>query len=677
MGHTASKRYTVGVDIGGTFTDAVAVGSDGTLLTSKALSTPGRLADGVLVAVERLGVGLGDVQSMVHGTTAGLNAFLERRGSTLALLTTAGFRDVYEIGRANRPAMYDLRFRSPAPLVRRRDIFEVMERMDPAGRVVTPLDGSAVADLARQLSGRVTAAAVVLLHAYANPAHERMVAQIFAEQAPDVAVVCSSEIAPEWREYERTSTTAVSAYIAPIVREYLRVLEDELHAGGLSEPLKVMQSNGGVMSVDRARDRAVHTLFSGPVGGTMAGVAVAQELQVDRFICIDMGGTSFDVSMVVDGEADIAAQTELEGHPLLAPSVVMHTIGAGGGSVAHLVAGALRVGPRSAGSVPGPACYGLGGTEPTVTDANVVLGRLPDIAKLGGSVAIDTEAARSATDSIGAPLGLDLEQTALGIVAVADAAMANAIREITVARGIDPREFSLLAFGGAGPLHAVSIADELELGRVIVPSSPGVLSAWGMVHTDTRHDLVQTFFRRLAGLQATDLQGAVKDLSDRARAQLRFDGVEDPDMALLPGADLRYVGQEYTLTVSWDPDRATADVLASLHEIFDLEHLDRFGHNNPEEQVEMVALRVVAKGLTERPPGSALPERAELIELGHQTVRFRDGKYDTPVYDRMSMSAGSSVPGPAILLESGCTVPIPPGWHSTTSRNGHLVLERN
>jgi N-methylhydantoinase A len=669
-------KYRVGVDIGGTFTDAVAVGDDGSLRTAKSLSTPGRLADGVLGAVDALGIGLGDVSSFVHGTTAGLNAFLERRGSRIALVTTAGFRDVYEIGRANRPAMYDLRFKAPAPLVRRRDVFEVDERLDASGAVVTPLDEAAVAELASSLVGVVEAVAVVLLHAYANPAHERRIAEIFAEVAPGIAVVCSNEIAPEWREYERTSTTAVSAYIAPIVLEYLRVLEDELQSNGLTGALKVMQSNGGVMSVDRARDRAVQTLFSGPVGGTMAGVAVASDLALDRLLCVDMGGTSFDVSLVVDSQADIAAQTELEGHPLLAPSVVMHTIGAGGGSVAHVVAGALRVGPRSAGSVPGPASYGRGGTEPTVTDANLLLGRLPDVALLGGTLSLDKSAALAAADTVGSALGLDVERTALGIIAVADAAMANAIREITVARGIDPRDFSLLAFGGAGPLHAVSIAEELELPRVVIPGSPGVLSAWGMVHTDTRHDLVQSYFRGIAVVDPVELDASVVELSARATALLDADGVVVADRRLLPGADLRYVGQEYTLTITWDADRAASDVLPNLHEIFDLEHLERFGHNNPGEQVEIVALRVVARGLTERPPGAQLDGETEPIVLGEQDVRFASGVEHTLVYDRSTLHDGSVITGPAILLESGCTVLVPPGWQSTTSHHGHLVLER-
>ena len=669
--------YALGVDIGGTFTDAVAIGQDGSLRTAKALSTPGRLADGVLAAVRELDVDLGDVRSMVHGTTAGLNAFLERRGSRLALVTTAGFRDVYEIGRANRPAMYDLRYRAPQPLVRRRDVHEIAERMDASGQVVLPLDEKQVSALAAELRGTVDAVAVVLLHAYANAAHENAVARIFGEVAPEISVVCSSVIAPEWREYERTSTTAISAYIAPIVLEYLRVLESELHRGGMTGPLKVMQSNGGVMSVDLARDRAVQTLFSGPVGGTMAGVAVAADLALDRMICIDMGGTSFDVSLVVEGGADISAQAELEGHPLLAPSVVMHTIGAGGGSVAHLEAGALRVGPRSAGSVPGPACYGRGGTEPTVTDANVLLGRLPRTAVLGGSVALDVDAATAAAQTVARPLGLDVEELALGIVAVADAAMANAIREITVTRGIDPRDFSLLAFGGAGPLHAVALAEELDLPRIVVPAGPGVLSAWGMVHTDTRHDLVRSYFHRLQDLDPVDLEEALAALTTRAREQLRLDGVDDDDMVFEPGADLRYVGQEYTLTVRWAPDRPIQQVIGSLHDIFDGEHLVRFGHNNPSESVEIAALRMIARGINRRPSTAPRVANGAPVELGRQAVLFADGRHETTVLDRTTVPVGLLLKGPVILLEPGCTVLVPSGWHGTHSPSGHLVLERD
>jgi len=670
-------EFAVGVDIGGTFTDAVAVGADGSLRTAKSLTTPGALSEGVLNAVAGLGVTLEEIDSFVHGTTAGLNAFLERRGSRLALLTTAGFRDVYELGRANRPSMYDLRYQRPVPLVPRKDIYEVNERLDARGGVVTPLDEEAVASIARELDGKVEAVAVVLLHSYQNPAHEHRIAEIFAEIAPSIAVVCSSDIAPEWREYERTSTTAVSAYIAPVVLEYLRTLEQALREGGLRSQLKVMQSNGGVMTVDRARERAVQTLFSGPVGGTMAGVAIAKDLGLDRLLCVDMGGTSFDVSLVVESAADIASQTELEGHPLLAPSVVMHTIGAGGGSVGHVVAGALRVGPRSAGAMPGPACYGRGGTEPTVTDANLLLGRLPDVALLGGNLALDKDAARTAVAHVGDDLGLSAEETALGIVAVADAGMANAIREITVARGIDPRDFGLLAFGGAGPLHAIAIAEELALKTVIVPASPGVLSAWGMVHTDLRHDLVQTFFHQVDRLSPALLAEAVDVLVERGRSALEADGVEPDRQDLLPGLDVRYLGQEYTLTVTFDVDEDRASVLSQLHARFDLAHLERFGHNNPNEQIEVVALRVVARGISQRPADIVTEAAAAPVELDRQQVRFRDEWQEAIVYERASIAVGLAVAGPAVLLEPGCTVLVPTGWAAVPSEHGHLVIERS
>ncbi|TQO19868.1 N-methylhydantoinase A [Rhodoglobus vestalii] len=670
-------EFAVGVDIGGTFTDAVAVGRDGTLLTAKALTTPGTLSEGVLNAVAGLGITAGEIDSFVHGTTAGLNAFLERKGSRLALLTTAGFRDVYELGRANRPAMYDLRYRRPVPLVPRKDIYEITERMNASGEVVTPLDESAVAAIARQLDGEVEAVAVVLLHSYQNSEHEHRIASIFTEVAPSIAVVCSSDIAPEWREYERTSTTAVSAYIAPVVLSYLRTLEQALREGGLRSDLKVMQSNGGVMTVERARERAVQTLFSGPVGGTMAGVAIAKDLGLDRLLCVDMGGTSFDVSLVVESAADIASQTELEGHPLLAPSVVMHTIGAGGGSIGHVVAGALRVGPRSAGAVPGPACYGRGGVEPTVTDANLILGRLPDVALLGGNLALDKDAARTALAHVGDVLGLSVEETALGIIAVADAGMANAIREITVARGIDPRDFGLLAFGGAGPLHAIAIAEELALGTVIVPASPGVLSAWGMVHTDLRHDLVQTFFHQVDRLRPTVLAKAVEVLLERGGAALVADGVDVDRHDLVPGLDVRYLGQEYTLTVTFDVGEDRESVLSKLHERFDLAHLERFGHNNPGEQIEVVALRVVALGISERPADIVTESADDPVVLDRQQVRFREEWQEVIVYDRASIAVGGSVSGPAILLESGCTVLVPTGWTAVPSQHGHLVIERS
>jgi N-methylhydantoinase A len=666
----------VGVDIGGTFTDAVCVDAAGRVRAAKALSTTGRLADGVVAAVERLGLDPVAIDGFTHGTTAALNAFLERRGGQVALLTTAGFRDVYEIGRANRPAMYDVRYRPPAPLVPRRDVFEVPERLAEDGSVVTPLDEAAVVDLAAELSGRFQAVAVCLLHAYANPVHERAVARLLAAADPDLPVVCSHEVAPEWREYERTSTTVLSAYVAPVVADYLDRLERRLVGQGMRASLRVMQSNGGVMTAPTARGRPVQTLFSGPVGGTIAGVAVASELDLDRLICIDMGGTSFDVSLVIDGAADVEAQSSLEGHPVLAPAVAIHTIGAGGGSIAHLAAGGLRVGPRSAGADPGPASYGSGGSEPTVTDANLLLGRLPAAARLGGSLALDAAAARAALAPIAAELGLDELGLAAGIVSVADAAMANAIREITVARGIDPRDFTLLAFGGAGPLHAVALAEELELDRVVVPTDPGVLSAWGMLQADTRHDLVQSFFAPLAEIAPETLDGALAELRGRARQLLKEDGVAPEAIELQPSADLRYAGQEYTVTVAIGGGPA-GETLSALPEAFAAAHLERYGHNNPGEAIECVNLRVTAVGRTRQMVRPPVPERPPPQPVATEQTSFADGWSPTPVYRREQLGRGAVLDGPCVLLEEACTTLVPPGWRATCSDHGHLLLERS
>jgi N-methylhydantoinase A len=665
----------IGVDIGGTFTDAVAIDEGGRITSAKALSTPGRLADGVMAAVERLGVALDQVESFTHGTTAGLNAFLERRGARVALLTTQGFRDVYEIGRANRPVMYDVRYRPPAPLVPRRHVFEVPERLAYDGSVVAPVDEAAVRRLAEGLDG-FDAVAVCLLHAHANPSHERRVAEVIASVGPDLTVICSHEVAPEWREYERTSTTVLCAYVAPVIATYLEQLERRLAERGLRTPLRVMQSNGGVMTASTARTRPLQTLFSGPVGGTTAGVAVGGDLDVGRLICIDMGGTSFDVSLVIDGAADVEMQTTLEGHPVLSPTVAIHTIGAGGGSIAHVAAGGLRVGPRSAGAEPGPASYGLGGTEPTVTDANLLLGRLPSVARLGGSLALEAAAARSAIQPVADQLGLDTTSFATGVVAVADAAMANAIREITVSRGIDPRDFALLAFGGAGPLHAAALADELELDRIVVPADPGVLSAWGMLQADVRHDLVQAFFTPLEALRPEALDAAVADLAERGRQLLKEDGVADGAIELEPAADLRYVGQEYTVTVPFPLQRAAVVTLAALPEDFSAAHLERYGHNNPGEAIECVNLRMTSLGRIHPPPRPEIPELPAPEPVANQDVRFGDRVHATPVFRRGDLGRGARLTGPCVLLEDACTTLVPPGWSATCSGKGHLLLER-
>lgn len=667
----------VGVDIGGTFTDAIAISDNGEISTAKALTTSGRLADGVLSAIEALNIDVSGIDYFVHGTTAGLNAFLEKRGARVALITTRGFRDVYEIGRANRPDMYNLKYKSPRPLIERRDRFEVTERLTSDGAVHTPVDMNEIKELVPHLKANYDAVAIVLLHSYKNPIHEQEIAKYLTSALPNLSIVTSSVVAPEWREYERTSTTAISAYIAPIINEYLHELGSRLKDVGLAPELKVMQSNGGVMSAITARSKPVQTLLSGPVGGTIAGVEIGKMLEHNKLICVDMGGTSFDVSLVVNKKADIEAQAEMEGHPLLSPSVSMHTIGAGGGSIAYVSAGALRVGPRSAGAFPGPACYDRGGTEPTVTDANLFLGRLPHESKLAGNMNLKLDLAKSALDSVGTKLNLSTEETAAGITAIINAAMANAIREITVSRGIDPREYSLVAYGGAGPLHAVAIAAELELGSVIVPANPGVLSAWGMLQADSRHDLVMNFYSQLKAIDKVKFEEGVKKLETDARQILTQEGITTEEMVIQPAADLRYVGQEYTVTVEWDPTLAIDGVLSSLTELFESQHLVRYGHNNPGEDIELVNIRLSGIGLARKSKISDASSPISSIASGTQKTFFDGSWHEATIYWRDSLEIGSKTVGPATILENDCTTTIPPGWHAKMVSGRHLILERN
>ncbi|MDA0217809.1 MAG: hydantoinase/oxoprolinase family protein [Actinobacteria bacterium] len=667
----------VGVDIGGTFTDAISISSDGRISTSKSLTTSGRLADGVVNAISGLELASKEIDYFVHGTTAGLNAFLERRGSRIALITTKGFRDVYQIGRANRPDMYNLKYQSPKPLIPRSDIFEMNERMSPEGETILEVDLKELESIAGRIEGKFDAVAIVLLHSYKSAEHEIQVEKFLSKRLPSVLVVPSHQVAPEWREYERTSTTALSAYIAPIIDEYLLQLGKKLEEIGMRAPIRVMQSNGGVMSASTARAKAIQTLFSGPVGGTIAGVEIGKKLDFDKLICVDMGGTSFDVSLVIDKKADVESQTELQGLPILSPTVSMHTIGAGGGSIAYLAGGALRVGPRSAGAMPGPACYGRGGSEPTVTDANLFLGRLPQIAKLGGNLPLDSDASQRALDSVGTQLKLAPEEVASGIISIVNAAMANAIREITVSRGIDPRDFSLVAFGGAGPLHAIAIAEELELKSVVIPANPGVLSAWGMLQADTRHDQVLNFYSLLHEISLPQFEEALKKLRVQSKEILDSESIPVNLQEFRPAVDLRYVGQEYTVTVEWSDEWSVAKALAELPNMFEAEHLSRYGHNNPGESIELVNIRMSALGLNGITSEQYLPESETKSEEMVYPVYFNKEWTDSKIIQRDQVKIGGSVAGPAVILEPDCTTLLHPGWQAKVAVGGHIVISRS
>ncbi len=669
--------YRVAVDIGGTFTDLVVEHDGGeSVEAAKVLSTPGHLVDGVIDAVRASGVPVDDFSLFVHGTTAGLNAFLERRGANVALVTTRGFRDTYLIGRGHRPRMYDLHYVKPQPLLDRSAIFEVDERVAADGSIVREIDLESVRAAVTAIGERgFDAVAVCFLHAYANSTHERLAAESIRAEL-DVPVVASHEIAPVWREYERTATTVMSAYITPIMARYVEELAGALAAEGLTVPIYITESNGGVMGARVAERKAILALFSGPVGGVVGTQAAGRSLGFDSLISIDIGGTSFDVSLVRGGVVSLQSEFELQGLPVLAPALEVHTIGAGGGSLIREVGGALRVGPQSAGANPGPVCYGLGGTEPTVTDANLVLGRIPSDQRLAGSMELDLAAARHALEEFGARFGLSAEAIAEEALAIAHFAMAEAIRELTVERGLDPQDFVLCAFGGAGGLHATALADELGIATILVPAMPGAFSAWGMLSGDIRHDAVATFFRALP-----DADGHLADVVAQLRLEvgelLELDGVDAELIRFDAAADLRYVGQEYSLTLALRPEEvahtgesAAADIAARFHAAYH----ERYGHASADAPLEFVAIRVAGVALLEKPVPREEAQAADGEALGSGWMRFRGEDVEAAVYRRESIAG--PVPGPAIVLEDTGTTVVDPGWAIRPVTGGHLVMER-
>jgi N-methylhydantoinase A len=671
------SRHRVAIDIGGTFTDLVSFDQlTGSVRHAKISTTPGDLARAIVEVLDRATEDTRDVEFFVHGTTAGLNAFLERRGAPVGLITTRGFRDVYEIGRANRPDMYNLHYRKPTPLVPRRHIYEVPERILFDGSVEEPLDETALIEIVKKIRGNgIDTVAVCFLHSYVNPEHELRAASLIREFAPELHVSLSHRIAREWREYERTSTTVINAYVAPIIDAYLTDLETRLK-DRMGVPLHVMQSNGGIMTSEVARDKPFQTLFSGPVGGAVGVATVGRSLGIRNLIGIDMGGTSFDVSLVTDGALEQATQLSLEGHPILTPMVKIHTIGAGGGSLVWLEGGGLRVGPRSAGAVPGPVCYSRGGEQPTVTDANVVLGRIDPQNFLGGEMRLDADAAHAALQRVGSDLGLDAETLAEGVCRIANARMAEAIRSITVDQGIDPREFALLAFGGAGPLHAVFLAEELEIKRVIVPPAPGTFSAGGMLQTNIQHNVAQTLYRRADDDIASDVCATFEALEKQARTILQHDGVAMENMRMLYSAEMRYVGQEYAVQVAFPNNEFDAEALKQMPDLFHTAHNTRYGHSNPAEVVEYVNLRITATGIIDKPaPGRyEMVRDSETPSFKLRNVVFNGELHQTRVYDRALLQHGHSVEGPAIVEEPSATTVIPPGHRLNVDEFNNLDI---
>ena len=650
----------LGVDVGGTFTDLVAL-SDGTLVTAKVPSTPRDQSEGVMNAVNTSEVEPAAVSALAHGMTVATNALLERRGARIALVTTEGFRDVLEIARQNRAHLYDLAADRPPPLVPRELRFTVTERMGPEGEI-EPLDQESLrAAVSAVEEAGVEAVAVCLLFAFAHPEHEKKVGEALREALPEVHVSLSHEVLPEFREYERFSTTAADAYLAPRLAAYLKNLAGKAEESGVPPPL-IMQSSGGVVGIDDAIEDAAGCVLSGPAGGVVGAAYVGALGGYEDLLTFDMGGTSTDVAPIIGGEAQTTTETVVAGVPIKLPMVDVHTVSAGGGSIAWADAGgALRVGPHSAGAEPGPAAYGMGGEEPAVTDANLFLGYLRDRAELGGEVVLRREISEKVLNSLGERLGLDAQETALGIVRVANAEMVRALRVISVERGLDPREFALLAFGGAGGMHACALAEDLGIETVLVPRAGGVLSALGLAISDLRHDYVRPYLAPLAEVDTGEFEERFEAMENIASDEL--DGPE-----FTRRADLRYRGQSFELTVDADP-------LEKLEERFHAAHEQRYGYRMDDEPVELVNLRLIATVPVEKPgldepavQGEAVSERRE--------ANF-DGEWlEVPVYDRERMGEGSEVEGPAIVEFKESTCVVRPGWSGVVDGVGTLVLER-
>ena len=651
----------LGVDVGGTFTDAALLTPDG-LVTAKSPSTPRDQSEGVLNAVsaalDAAGASASDVSRFAHGMTVGTNALLEGKVARTALLATEGFTDLEELGRQARAELYRLCAGHPPPLVPPELRVPVPERTGPDG-VLRPLDESALAERVRQRCGDVEAAAVCLLWGFRHREHEQDVARVLGDELPGVHVSTSHETAGVFREYERCATTVVDAALSPLLRRYLERLAERAREAGLPEP-EVMLSGGGVASSATAARHGSWTVLSGPAGGAVGAARSAERAGVPDVVCLDMGGTSCDVSVAFGGRAGETGGREVGGRALALPMVDVHTIGAGGGSIAWRDAGgALRVGPRSAGAEPGPACYGRGGEEPTVTDANLLLGYLDSDSPLAGGVELDRSASERAVGVLARSLGLSREEAAAGIVRVAGAEMARAVRVMTVERGIDPRELALLAFGGAGPLHACAIAEELDMRRVVVPQASGVLSALGLIVSERRRELVSS--ELLAGEKLT--RGRVTEAVGRLATQGREE-LGSGDAEVRVRYDLRYAGQAFEITVPGEPEPDVGE----LRGAFDAAHEQRYGYSDPDATLELVTVRVAVA----LPGGEVVTSAAARTSHTRQREALFDGEWLTAAVIRGS----DDVTGPAICELREATLVVPPGWSGGADGDGTIVLER-
>lgn len=666
-------HYRVSADIGGTFTDIVYQDvNTGACGATKVHSTPENPALAVLEGINTALSSYDRIDFFVHGTTVGLNALLTRSGAKVALLTTRNFRDVYTIQGNNRGEIFSIRWNKPKPLATLEHTYVASGRIASDGTEVEPLSEVDLEVFAKaaKTEGYETVA-VCFLFSYVNPSHELAAKSYLEKRLPGIPITLSHQVSPEWREFERTSTTVMDSYLAPIVRKYLATLMNDLGTRlPKGQGLHIMESNGGVMSAKTATENALQTLLSGPVGGTIGGRTLALQTGRKNLICVDMGGTSFDASLIIDGQPSRSNETVLEGLPIQIPVVDIHIIGAGGGSLAWKEVGAVRVGPQSAGSIPGPVCYGTGGTEPTVSDANLVLGRL-NSANFVGEMALNTDAATASLAEMGTEFNMTALQMAQGVVDIINAKMADAIRTITIKRGIDPRDFSLVAFGGAGPSQAAALAKELQISEVLIPVHPGAFSAWGMLQTDMQHDFKETMYGFWDLTTPDALTAAFAALEEKGRAYMLAEDIRAENIRFERGIDFRYYGQEYVLTIPV-PDGVIN--MKKIRQSFDLTYDKQYGHSSPEARVEMANIRLAVIGTIPRPKNSSpliiepKPERSRQV--------YFDGKpRATRIIDRASLAIGECIIGPAIIEEGTATTLVPPEWKVDMIAGGHLVMK--
>ena len=671
---------SIAVDVGGTFTDLISLDSGGKVSEAKSPTTPDDPSRGIFDVLAKAGVDFDAISYFVHGSTVGTNLLIERRGPNVGLITTRGFRDILRIQRVVRPRSFDLHWVKPRHLVERTMSLEVDERVGAHGEIVEPLREDDVrAAVERFKAEGVTAIAVSYMFSFLNSSHEIRTRELIRSLYPEAYVSISSEVYPQWREYERTSTSVIDVYLKPHIDDYLTALEAGLKERGASH-LLIMRSNGGVMTTASAREQPVTMIQSGPAGGVIASLYTGRLLDIDPLMTADIGGTSFDTCLISDGSPSTTSTTELEfGMPIATPMLDIRSVGAGGGSLAWIdPAGLLKVGPQSAGAVPGPACYGRGGQTATSTDANAVLGRLDSDFKLGGDVQIQQSAARDAVARISAELGFEPERTAAGILGIMNSNMAETMRLLTIDRGLDPREFTLVAFGGAGPLHGAYLAEELGMRRVIVPPSPGAFSALGALMADTRFDYVKTRIAYSENLNLEAINDDFSELEERALSDFKRERFDDPP-DLLRSIDFRYSGQNWELEVSVPNGPITPAVIADARRRYDAEHDRQFGWSFADSAFELVNFRVVALARHAELVLPEIPTGPLTAPIKSTNVHFAEagGDLDTPFYLRSLLTADSELPGPAIVVEDDATTLIPPDWTARVEPHGSIILGRN